>query len=290
MLLALALGSVGTTMQAADAPWAVKAAPYRVLIRVKASPADADTGTEIQVPDLGVVGTAKGGDYALTDAAGTPVPVAAVWQGQGQDTLLLASGLQEGQDYYLYIGGPRGLTWTPKTSLLFETRSLPNGHTAFTSSAGIQDSWKIAPSLGAKFVPEIFSGNNPFGEGSNFLSHFIGYLAPQGGGQELYTTSSDASFVLLDGQPFVEAPGNHPGHGFAKGRAAKEVAGFEGADPGGLLPIEKRRGRPGNVAGMDRRRQAGDDPGELVAASGDERDRALRGRARASRPGDARPV
>ena len=33
---------------------------------------------------------------------------------------------------------------------------------------------------------------------------------PQEGDAELYTNSSDASFVLLDGQAFVEAPGNHP--------------------------------------------------------------------------------
>ena len=50
-------------------------------------------GTEIQVPDLGVPGSGKAaGDYTLTDTAGTPVPVAVVWQGEGQDALLLAAG------------------------------------------------------------------------------------------------------------------------------------------------------------------------------------------------------
>ncbi len=213
LTLAVAAGGwpLRPAAQAADDPaWAVKGAPYRMVVRQKMPPENPETGTEIVVPDLGVAGGAKGGDYAMVDAAGIPVPVVAVWQGEGQDALLLASGMQAGQDYYLYVGGPRGATWTPKTSLLFETRSLSGGHTAFTSASAIQDSWKTAPTQGAKFVPEIFSANNPFGEATNFLSHFIGYLAPQGGGQELYTSSSDASFVLLDGQPFVEYPGNHP--------------------------------------------------------------------------------
>ena len=195
---------------AADTAWAVKGAPFRLTVRLKQTPDNPETGTVIDVPDLGVVGAGKAGEYALVDAAGAPVPVAVVWQSEGQDALLLASGLKSGEEYTMYVGGPRGATWTPKTSLLFETRGLPGGHPAFTNVGTLQDSWKNAPTQGAKFTEEIFSGNDPFGEATNFLSHFVGYLEPQEGGEELYTSSSDASFVLLDGQPFIDAPGNHP--------------------------------------------------------------------------------
>ena len=195
----------------------------------------------------------------MVDASGNPVPVAVVWQAEGHDTLLLASGMQPGQDYSLYIGGPRGATWTPKISLLFETRSLPAGHGPFTSVGAMEDAWRLAPTLGAKFVREIFSANNPFGEGANFLSHFTGYLAPQGGGQDIYTSSSDASFVLLDGQPFVDWPGNHPVTPSLKALKTKKLPAITAplrvdyyqaktADgPPGMALGEVRNGQPENL-------------------------------------------
>ena len=173
-------------------------------------PANPEAGTEIVVPALGVTVGVKGGDYALTDEAGNPVPVAKVWEAEGEHALLLAGGLQPGKDYYLYIGGPKGSEWSPKTSLLLETRALLPGRNVFTSNGAIEEAWRGAATEGARFVEEIFSGGNPFGEQSNFLSHYVGYLLPQSGSAELYTSSSDASFVMLDGRPFLDWPGNHP--------------------------------------------------------------------------------
>ena len=256
IFLTLAWAAAGTLYlrpgaEAADAPWAVKAAPYRVVVRLETPPTDAEVGTEIQVPDLGVAAGAKGGDYAMADSTGAPVPVAVVWQGEGQDTLLLANGLQSGQDYYLYIGGPRGATWTPKTSLLFETRSLTGGHSAFTSSGMIEDAWKNAPTLGAKFTNEIFSANNPFGEGTNFLSHYIGYLVPQGGGAgglhqqfgRLVRAARRTAVRRLAGQSSGDRP--------AKGGASEKAAGVDRPNPRGLLSGQDRRRPAGHVPGMD---------------------------------------
>ena len=203
--------------------WAVGGAPYRILIRQRTAPIDPDAGTEVDVPELGSFLAEKGTNYLLTDDAGNPLPVATVWEAPEQHAILLASGLQPDKEYSLYIGGPKGTDWSPRTSLLLETRALSPGRNAFTSNGGIEEAWRGGATEGAKFVGEIFSGGNPFGEQTNFLSHYVGYLLPQDGSRELYTSSSDASFVLLDGRPFLEWPGNHAADATLKTLHAKKL-------------------------------------------------------------------
>ena len=192
----------------AQNPWMVKDARVRVSVQLQEAPSDPETGTEITVPDLGLT-RAGAGSYALMDATGKPVPVAVVWQGEGRDALLLARGLQPGQAYSLYIGGSRGPGWNPRTSLLLETRRVAasRGET-LGSLAALQTAWsgEAAQSWGAGFVDRIFEGDNPYGERS-FLSHYSGYLAPTNGDVELFTNSADASFVLINDQPFTEWTG-----------------------------------------------------------------------------------
>ena len=208
--VASATALLATSGAAADVPWAVKGAPYRAVVRLKEAPSNPDCGVEIPVPDLGVVRPRNGGGYALTDAAGHPIPVAVAWQAETQTALLLASPLQSGQDYYLYIGGPAGAGWKPKISLLQETRTSPytRGET-FGSWGTLQAAWGGAPTQGARFDKFLFSGNNPFGEPTSFLDHYSGYLAPTDTDILVGTTSEDASFVLVNDQLFVEAPGKH---------------------------------------------------------------------------------
>ena len=234
-------------VSAADAAWAVKAAPYRVVVRSKAVPSDAETGTEIQVPDLGATGV-KGGDFALVDAAGAPVPAAVVWQGEGQDTLLLASGMQAGQDYYLYIGGPRGATWTPKTSLLFETRGLAPGHAPFTSSGSIQDSWKTAPHPGREVRARDFFGQQFVRRGKQFPFAF--HRVPRAAGGRAGTLHEQLRRLVRAARRAAVRRMRRAtirSTDQQSGGASKEAAGFERPDPRGLL------------SGQDRRRPAGDD-------------------------------
>ena len=220
----LHLGAVGAQAQT---PWAVKDAGIRVTVQWKEAPADPETGIEIAVPDLGLTKGRTGG-YALSDAAGKPVPVAVVWQGEGREALLLARDLQPGQPYYLYIGGPPGPGWNPKTSLLFETRRVSNTRVeTYGSFAALQAAWYGAASQtsGARFVDRIFAGDNPYGEPAFFLSHFSGYLAPTKGDVELFSNSADASFVLVNDQPFTEWTG------------APSMNVFEKAIHGKKLPV-----------------------------------------------------
>ena len=223
LLLALAIATA--TAAAADTPWIVKNAPIRAIITLKEAPQDADSGAEITVPDFGLV-EQGGGDYTLTDSAGQPVPVSAVWQGEGRDAILLARGLGSGQTYYLYIGGPAGATWSPKTSLFLETRrSNASRGESFTSAGALQSAWGGAArqTQGAEFVPNIFAGENPFGAPELYYSHYSGYLAPTASEMELFTNSTDSSFVLLNDQLFVDWTGKPNGNMNEKGLVSKKL-------------------------------------------------------------------
>jgi tetratricopeptide (TPR) repeat protein len=220
----LVLGSAGWLCfvgsgRAANPPWALPDAPIRAAVKLQLAPQNPDAGLEIEVPDFGLVKPGFTG-YSLLDAAGKPVPVAVVWQGQGQDTILLARDLQAEQAYELYIGGQAGLTWSPKVSVLFETRQAPatRGQT-YTSFAAVEGAWYAAApqTEGAQFVDRIFSGDNPFGEPRFFLSHFSAYLAPLSGDMEIFTNSTDASFILINNQLFTDWTGRPSGNALDKG-------------------------------------------------------------------------
>ncbi len=207
------------------APWTVKDARIRATVQLQEAPLNPDAGVEIKVPDFGLV-RPGGGDYALTDAAGKPVPVSVSWQAQGHNTLLLARDLQAGQSYYLYIGGAPGTAWTPKTSVLLETRSALGARSeAFTSFGALQAAWNgAAPQTqGAAFVEKIFAGENAFGENTNFYSHYRAYLAPMAGDTELFTDSTNASFVLVNDQLFVAWTGPPNENRRAKDLLAKRL-------------------------------------------------------------------
>ena len=186
--------------------WAVRDAPVRIALKLGDAPQFTDAGAAVEIPDLGLV-KPGGGDYALTGADGKPVPVAAVYHAPGQDTLLLARDLRAGENYYLYVGGTRGASWSPQTSLLMETRRFVGSRDEWFASYGsFQTAWNGAASQaeGAMFVPKVYAADNPFGEQTSYLSHFAGYLAPTSGDVELLTNSANASFILVNDQPFID--------------------------------------------------------------------------------------
>jgi tetratricopeptide (TPR) repeat protein len=216
---------------AAEAPWTVPDAPIRAVVTLRRAPDNPDVGVEIKVPDFGLIKGEKTG-YSLTDAAGKPVPVAVVWQGPAQDTILLARDLQNGQSYYLYIGGTAGTAWAPKTSLLFETRrsSAARGET-YTSASALESAWNSAApqAQGAKFVEKIYSADNPFGDQTFFFSHFSAYLAPTSSDMELFTNSADSSFILVNNEPFIDWTGRPSGNSTDKALHFKKLPAS--ADP-----------------------------------------------------------
>ena len=120
----LALSLTALTAFAADPTWTFPDAPFRATVKAKAAPESPEAGVLIELPELGQT-MPNAADVLLTDAKGAPLPCARVWRGEGLKVLLLAQTLPAGQDAYVYFGGnrPRRDTgWTPKTSLLLETR------------------------------------------------------------------------------------------------------------------------------------------------------------------------
>jgi tetratricopeptide (TPR) repeat protein len=197
---------------AADAPWLVKDAPYRAVVTLIDAPKVPDCGVAIQLPEFGQTRPDLD-DVLLVDAAGRMQPLASVWRGEGQTALLLARTLNPGETYSLYFGGGSIRStekWTPKLSLLMETRRLP-ANAKFDSWPDMQKTWTEANAVdGAGFVNSIYQGGNPFGESANFVTHYTGYLRTSGsGGLLLYTLSSDASFVLVDNRFEFAWPGLH---------------------------------------------------------------------------------
>jgi tetratricopeptide (TPR) repeat protein len=212
-VILLALTSI-IKSSAQDATWLAHDAPYRATIKLKEPPKIPDAGISIELPDFGQ-SRADLADALLLDDKGLMQPIAAVWRGQGQSDLLLAKELKPGQNYYLYFGGTAARSmenqnWTPKVSLLMETRRLPAG-AKFDAWTDMQQTWNSASKVdGAGFVNSIYQAGNPFGESANFITHYTGYLQTSGlHDMLLYTLSSDASFVLVNDVFEFAWPGLH---------------------------------------------------------------------------------
>ena len=203
---------MGLEVQAQSGEWVVKGAPFRAKIRLQEPPKNPEFGVLVELPDFGG-SRADLADAVLVDSDGGAQPLAAIWRGSGQQAILLAKELAAGKDYAVYFGGktdrqPR--TWTPKTSLLLETRRLP-AKPKMDNWQEMETTWRAASAVdGAGFVRSIYAAGNAFGTDANFASHFSGWLAtPDGGGTVIYTLSSDASFVLVNDKPALEWPGIH---------------------------------------------------------------------------------
>ena len=200
------------TCLAQDVSWACVGSPYRATIFLREAPLNPESGVLIELPEFGATRPDLE-DLLLTDAAGTPQPLAKIRRVEGETILLLAHSLAEGKPYHLYFGGeiPKiSPGWQPKISLLMETRRLPPG-AQFGSWTEMQNTWQQAGQRdGAGFVGTIFHGGNPFGPGSDYVTHYTGWLRTSGLGELLlYTLSSDASFVLINDNFEFAWPGTH---------------------------------------------------------------------------------
>lgn len=198
------------TCRAAD--WKVKDAPYRAIIKLSNPPNDPAAGVEIELPDFGASRDDLG-DVLLMNSEGEQIPTVPVWHSVGRKGLLVAQSMKSGKDYYLYFGGKvaRSLGgWNPKQGLILETRSL-GPKPLLNTEPEMLETWNGCTNKnGIGFVSSINMTGNPFGESTNYASHFTGlYRTTTGEQLTFYTLSSDASFVLADGHPFVDWPGIH---------------------------------------------------------------------------------
>jgi len=193
-------------------PWTVADAPFRFMIKLLKAPELPEAGVEINVPEFGQT-RADMSDLLLTDRDGTPQPLARIGRRTGGRILLLAQKLEPDMPYFLYFGGDKQRAipdWTPKVSLLMETRPAPS-ILNFDSLQSLKNAWALSPEPpGAGFVSMIYQGGNPFGPNMNFLTHYTGYLRlPKAREITFYTLSSDCSFVVINDQEQFGWPGRH---------------------------------------------------------------------------------
>ncbi len=203
------------SLVAAPVEWAVKDAPFRALIQLQQAPKYSEAGVCIELPSFGA-SRSNLADVQLFDSKGNSQQVYALWNGVGEKAILVADHLDPQTDYFLFFGGnpaPLLENWKPRLGLFLETRRLPP-NAKLDNSQEMETNWRSAPAVdGADFAETIFRAGNPFGNNADYSSHYEGWLVtPEGGNLILYTLSSDASFVLVDGKPELEWPGIHSGY------------------------------------------------------------------------------
>lgn len=211
----LALLSSPWLLTAAPAPpagWKVKEDPYRATLRLTSPGNDAASGVEIELPDFGAHREDLA-DALLVDSSGKQLSLFPVWHATGKRALFIAGEMKPESDYFLYFGGRSPLTIRPqhpKQGLVLETRTLAPAPKISTQTEML-NIWNACTNVnGIGYVNTINTTGNPFGESTNFASHYTGlYLTTPGEQVTLYTLSSDASFVLADGRCIAEWPSTH---------------------------------------------------------------------------------
>lgn len=157
---------------------------------------------------------AEGRNVLVLDQRHNPVPTRVLQLGPG-DFCRLAFQTVAGQSNYelLYGGEPpaKGAipAWTCKEGLLLETREFKKCDPNRLDS--VREAFESARPIGAGYVETVQHGYNPFTlVAGPFLSRYSGTLhIDPAGTYAFFTSSQDASFLLIDGQLVVSAPGRH---------------------------------------------------------------------------------
>lgn len=171
----------------------------------------------------------RGANLAVHGGKG-PVPWRILQVGPG-DFCRLAFQTTRGQSrYFIYYGGtgndkPQNEPaakptvsppWTASAGLLLETRRWRECN--LDELDPLRAAFDASETIGSDFVPTVSHGYDPFSpQEAPFLSHYQGSLqVPQAGDFLFFTSSQDASFLLIDGQTVVAAPGRHGPAGQAR--------------------------------------------------------------------------
>ena len=117
--------------------------------------------------------------------------------------------------YAIYYGG-KGTNeepppaWAPRAGLLLETRRWKPCDLHRLDS--VRQAFEQSERIGSDYVPAVFHRHNPFElDAAPFLTRYSGEIhVPLAGNCTFFTSSQDCSFLLIDGQQVVAAPGSHP--------------------------------------------------------------------------------
>lgn len=148
------------------------------------------------------------------------VPFRVLQFGPGDYCRVAFQTVEKVPEYHIYYGGKAAaLTipdWTAQAGLFMETRQWHDCD--LNKLESVRDAFANARRYGADFVPRVFHRHNPFDITQRpFLSRYWGVLnLPISGKVTFFTSSQDASFLLIDRKLVVAAPGRHPPETTAK--------------------------------------------------------------------------
>jgi len=150
----------------------------------------------------------------VADAAGKAV-ASKVLLNQDRGKLLLVFDASGGGAFTLHYGGQGSAErpqkrYEPAVSLLMEVRPKPPGPVPMLAAMRKLVSETADSVQGMTFVQNIHHGYNPFGPSERFITIYRGELnIAKDGTYRVFTVSSDASFVLVDGKEAFSWPGTH---------------------------------------------------------------------------------
>ncbi len=155
----------------------------------------------------------KGESLAVYDARHEPVSWRLLQVGPGDYCRIAFQTVPRQHLYKIYYGDKAATrkppAWTSSAGLLLETRRWTSCD--LNSLDSVRSTFQAASPYGSAFVPSVFHRYNPFQPAPEpFLSEYRGTLHINNAGlYRFFTSSQDASFLLIDGKPVVAAPGWH---------------------------------------------------------------------------------
>jgi len=154
-----------------------------------------------------------GSNVAAVARNGQLAPIRVLQVGPG-DFCRVAVQTLSGQSQYEILYGGEPTTeelpaWTAREGLLLETRRYKNCDLSNVDS--VRKAFEAAEPYGSDYVDAVQHSHNPMTlKVEPFLSYYRGVLnVGTGGTYAFFTSSRDASFLLIDGKEVVAAPGVH---------------------------------------------------------------------------------
>ncbi len=154
-----------------------------------------------------------GKNVIVTVRGGKPVPMRVLQLGPGDFCRLAFQPAQRKSGYEILYGGDppkeNPPTLTSRDGLLLEIRRYKNCN--LHSLDSVHKAFDAAEPIGADYVESVFHSHNPISlKAEPFFSRYSGYLNIDAAGvYGFFTSSRDASFLLIDGKPVISAPGRH---------------------------------------------------------------------------------
>lgn len=221
-------------VKAAQAPWQEAAAPARFVIDLdKPETAGKVSWIRLCLPDP----TWSELPLVAYNEKDVRIGAKVLWSAPGEPATILFDSSSGVKRYFLYFGKiplppppppvasltppppppPTPPPWNPESGVLLETRA-GEGKEIRTWDEMIEAWNKSSTVLGRSLITTIFEGGHRHGPQANILSYYKGWFdVPAAATYSFTTTSTDASFLLIDGKQVVAWPGNHHFNGGTHG-------------------------------------------------------------------------